>query len=115
MRNALCCLMMSCAAIALHAADSAPAPKPAKKPSVSFANKPTATAQDKAVKISFALSAPGDVTVSIIDAQKKIVRHLAAGMLGGAVDPPEPLKKGLSQALLWDRTDDAGNKVAGGS
>ncbi|MDD4888808.1 MAG: hypothetical protein PHU85_02670, partial [Phycisphaerae bacterium] len=64
------------------------------------------------VKISFEVSAATDVEVALIDGQGKVVRHLAAGLLGK--NAPEPFKKdALAQDVLWDRTDDAGKPVAG--
>jgi len=50
----------------------------------------------------------------VADAQGKVVRHLAAGMLGGKNPPPEPLKAGLVQAIEWNLRDDAGKPAAGG-
>ncbi|MBM4043201.1 MAG: hypothetical protein FJ290_32335, partial [Planctomycetes bacterium] len=81
---------------------------------VSFSAKPTvAMAGDKA-RIAFMVSAPTDVEVAILDAQGRIVRHLAAGVLGGALPPPRPLKLGLEQAIEWHGKDDAGKPAAGG-
>jgi len=48
----------------------------------------------------------------VLNSDGKIVRHLAAGLLGGKNPPPEPLKAGLSQTLSWDGNDDLG-KLAG--
>jgi len=79
-----------------------------------FTAKPMTTKDGDKVKISFAVSAPTDVEVAIFDAEGKIARHLAAGVLGGQVPPPEPLKPGLAQELLWDGTDDAGKPAANG-
>jgi hypothetical protein len=42
-----------------------------------------------------------------------VVRHLAAGVLGGQYAPPPPLAQGLSQSLTWDLKDDLGNIVFG--
>lgn len=64
-------------------------------------------------KISFSLVAPADVEVAVIDSSNRVVRHLAAGVLGGANPPPEPLKAGLVQEVLWDGRDDFGNSAAG--
>jgi len=77
-----------------------------------FTGKPQATRSVAGkVDIAFAVSAPTDVAVAVLDAQGKIVRHLAAGMLGGAKPPPAPLKSGLSQTIEWDMTDDTGKPV----
>jgi len=79
---------------------------------VKFAAAPKAEAAGDKVKISFALAAPSDVEVAVVDGGGKIVRHLAAGLLGK--NAPEPLKKdSLAQEILWDRKDDVGKPVAG--
>jgi hypothetical protein len=81
-----------------------------------IARKPTAVKTGEGVRIDFAVSRPTDVAVSIEDAQGKIVRHLAAGVLGP--NAPAPLKpNSLEQSLVWDGKDDAGVRrwVAGGS
>ena len=77
-----------------------------------FAAKPKAVKEGDKVRISFAVSSPTDVEVSIVDGQPaqggRVVRHLAAGVLGGANPPPAPLKSGLAQELVWDGKDDLG-------
>jgi hypothetical protein len=80
----------------------------------SFSTKPTATKDGDKVKIGFAVGGPTDVEVAVLGADGKVVRHLAAGVLGGAKPPPEPLKAGLSQELVWDGKDDFGKPAAGG-
>ena len=48
------------------------------------------------------------MAVTVEDAQGKIIRHLAAGVLGK--NPPEPLQpNSLAQSLTWDGKDDFGN------
>ena len=73
-----------------------------------FTAKPTAVKDGDKVKIAFTVSAPTDVEVAVLAADGKVVRHLAAGVLGGTKAPPEPLKAGLSQTLEWDGRDDFG-------
>ncbi|MBM4042892.1 MAG: hypothetical protein FJ290_30755, partial [Planctomycetes bacterium] len=80
----------------------------------SFSAKPTVALAGDKMKIAFAASAPTDVEVAILDAQGRIVRHLAAGALGGPQPPPKPLKPGLEQAIEWDGKDNAGKPAAGG-
>ncbi len=80
----------------------------------SFAAKPAAKKANGEVTITFAVVGKTDVEVAILDAKGKVVRHLAAGVLGGEKDPPAPLKKGLSQTLEWDGKDDFGKKATGG-
>jgi len=80
---------------------------------VNFTARPTAAKAGDSAKISFAVAAPTDVEVSILGADGKVVRHLAAGMLGK--NAPEPFKKdSLAQEVLWDGKDDAGKPAGGG-
>src|ERR1043166_2042417 len=65
-------------------------------------------------KVAFEAPKPTDIEVAIVDAQGNVVRHLAAGVLGGKNPPPEPLKPGLSQSLEWDGNDDLGKPARGG-
>jgi hypothetical protein len=81
---------------------------------VQFAAKPAAAKAGDGAKITFAVSAPTDVEVAVLAADGKVVRHLAAGVLGGEKPPPEPLKAGLSQALEWDGKTDLGKAAEGG-
>jgi hypothetical protein len=101
--------MLTVALLALFAGSSA-----ASAGEVAFTTKPaTAKAGDKTT-ISFTVSAPTDVEVAVLAADGKVVRHLAAGVLGAKNPPPEPLKTGLSQSLEWDGKDDLGKPAAGG-
>ena len=87
---------------------------PAAAGEVKFTTKPSANKAGDKVKISFTVSAPTDVEVAVLDAKGKVVRHLAAGVLGGKTPPPEPLKAGLSQTIEWDGVADWGRKAKGG-
>ena len=87
---------------------------PAGAGEISFSAKPTAVKDGEKVKISFTVSAPTDVAVFVENAQGKIVRHLAAGVLGGTNPPPEPLKAGLAQTVEWDGRADYGKPAEGG-
>ncbi|KKL28645.1 hypothetical protein LCGC14_2373060, partial [marine sediment metagenome] len=78
---------------------------------VAFKSGPTVKKAGGAVKISFAVSAPTDVEVAVLAPSGKVVRHLAAGVLGGPTPPPAPLAPGLSQALSWDGKDDTGKDL----
>jgi len=80
----------------------------------SFTAKPTAVREGDKVKITFTVAAPADIELAILDAQGRLVRHLAAGVLGRAVSSPYPLKEGLSQTLEWDLRDDLGKPAQGG-
>ncbi|MHC4917019.1 MAG: hypothetical protein ACYTGB_16190, partial [Planctomycetota bacterium] len=81
---------------------------------VSFARKPSARKAGGAVTVEFAASAATDVAVAVLDARGKVVRHLAAGVIGGKSRPPAPLKTGLSQSLTWDGKDNSGKPASGG-
>ncbi len=77
---------------------------------VHFSSEPQAKAEKEGVRIEFALSAPTDVEVAILDAQGKAVRHLASGMLGA--NAPTPLiSDSLRPSLFWNRQDDEGKPV----
>ena len=49
---------------------------------VKLASKPTAKRSNGKTVISFTVSAPTDVEVAVLDAGGKVIRHLAAGMVG---------------------------------
>lgn len=73
-----------------------------------FSMPPTAVRNGDATTIRFGLTAPGDVEVALVDPRGRVVRHLAAGVLGGKQPPPAPLAPGLQQSLSWDGKDDDG-------
>jgi hypothetical protein len=100
MKHALFLLSLALLGSAAHAA----AP--------SFATPPKVARAGDKVSITFAVAAPTDVEVAVLDAQGKVVRHLAAGVLGGVNPPPPPLAPGLAQTLTWDGRDDASNQCA---
>jgi DNA-binding beta-propeller fold protein YncE len=81
---------------------------------VTFAGKPSVKKEKGNVRISFAVSAATDVEVGILNSKGEVVRHLAAGMLGGKKAAPAPFSKGLSQSLVWDGKADDGKKAEGG-
>jgi hypothetical protein len=87
---------------------------PSRSKPVTFKRKPeVATAGGKS-SISFELSAAADVTVAVLDAKGKVVRHLGSGVLGA--NAPEPFKKNsVAQQLTWDGTDDFGEKLPAGN
>lgn len=76
-----------------------------------FINAPSLTQENGQAVIRFSVDASTDVEVAIMDAGDRMVRHLAAGVLGGTYAPPAPLQAGLSQALVWDGLDDFGTLV----
>ena len=73
-----------------------------------FVSKPTfiKNGNNSTWTITFQLNENCDVEVAIVDTVKtKIVRHLAAGVLG--TNPPPPLSaNSLSQSIVWDGKDD---------
>ena len=79
-----------------------------------FSAKPTAARDGDKHKLSFTVSAPTDVEVAVLGADGRIVRHLAAGVLGGKNPPPAPLAAGLAQSVEWDGRDDFGKPAGGG-
>ncbi len=80
----------------------------------SFVARPQASRSGDKSVVSFEVSGKTDVAVYVLDARGKVVRHLAAGVLGGKNPPPEPLKPGFSQSISWDGKDDAAKSAAGG-
>ncbi|HOX07953.1 MAG TPA: hypothetical protein PK280_16255 [Planctomycetota bacterium] len=89
-------------------ASACPAGEPAAPPT--FTAKPTAAKAGEVVKIDFAVSRETDVAVFIEDGAGKVVRHLAAGVLGPKA--PAPFKPGLAQSLEWDGKADWGRQVS---
>lgn len=81
---------------------------------VTFKAQPKVSRTGDSVTVSFAVDRTTDVEVAILDAKGKVVRHLAAGVLGGKTPPPPPLEPGLSQSLAWDGRDDYGDQARGG-
>jgi len=79
-----------------------------------FTAGPKVARHGNGLKIAFTVSDPADVEVAILDASGKVVRHLAAGVLGGEHPPPAPLVPGLAQTLLWDGNDDLKTPATGG-
>ncbi len=79
-----------------------------------FTADPTARTEGGKAVITFTVSKPTDVAVSILGAKGAVIRHLAAGVLGG--NAPTPLNKNsLAQEIIWDGRDDLGQPAAGAS
>lgn len=78
-----------------------------------FSSGPSVSELPDSVVVTFAVPTPTDVEVAVLDGTGKVIRHLAAGVLGGEFAPPEPLQSGLSQRMAWDKKDDQGNPVFG--
>ena len=104
-------LLSAITAVLVGIPAAAPAGEEAGK-APAFAARPAAKAEGDQVRIEFAVEKATDVAVEVLDDKGKVVRHLAAGMLGPYA--PEPLAKDkLAQSLLWDKKDDDGKPVAG--
>ncbi len=70
-----------------------------------FTQKPAVTHEGKNFTITFESKGFCDATVAVEDAQGKIVRHLASGVLGPRA--PEPFQKdSLKQSIVWDGKND---------
>jgi len=79
---------------------------------VSFTVRPNVTKVGEGVKIMFAVNAATDVEVAVLGTNDRIVRHLAAGVLGSS--PPQAFQKNtLVQTLHWDGKDDFGQPAKG--
>ena len=59
-------------------------------PAQEFSAPPSVKKLGDQVQIDFAVSAATDVEVSILDAKGAVVRHLAAGVLGGKKTTDQP-------------------------
>jgi len=71
-----------------------------------FTQKPTVKRVGKdRYEITFAMKGYCDVTVGIIDAKGKVVRHLGSGVLGKNAPPPFQ-KSSLKQKIYWNGKDD---------
>ena len=81
---------------------------------VEFAASPNLSRRGDEVVVTFTLDKRADVEVAVLDTTNRVVRHLAAGMLGADTVPPRPLQCGLSQTLVWDGKDDAGKPIRRG-
>ncbi len=68
-----------------------------------FTEPPTIRAAGDQVEISFSSKAHCDVTVAIEDAQGRIVRHLACGLLGAGAGPAGGRLVAAAARLGWQR------------
>lgn len=81
---------------------------------VEFAKPPQVAPSGGQVSVYFGVNEPTNIEVAVLDAKGNLVRHLAAGVLGGKNAPPAPLKPGLEQRLVWDGKDNLGKPAVGG-
>jgi hypothetical protein len=89
------------------------APIAAEEADVRLVGPPEVTRSGEEFRIAFAVDSPTDVEVAVLDRDGRVVRHLAAGVLGGQNAPPPPLQAGLAQRLTWDGQDDDGKPADG--
>jgi DNA-binding beta-propeller fold protein YncE len=80
---------------------------------VSITKGPDITKKGDKATISFTVSEKADVEVAVLDSKGKVVRHLAAGVVGSTKAAP-PLKPGLSQTIDWDGKNDFKEKAEDG-
>ena len=78
-----------------------------------FKSYPTIVTLPVGARIKFEVAQPTDVEIAVLDARDRVVRHLAAGVLGGEVAPPKPLQEGMRQSIEWDGRDDSGHCRSG--
>ncbi|MFO7900991.1 MAG: hypothetical protein R6V58_18285 [Planctomycetota bacterium] len=76
-------------------------------PVFEFTQKPAVTRAGDRITIRFAVKAFCDATVAIENAEGRIARHLASGVLGRNAPPPFE-KNAKRQTLVWDGKDDKG-------
>ncbi len=81
-----------------------------RQPVFEFTVRPQVRKAGNAWEITFTSKAFCDVAVAIEDADGRIARHLASGVLGKNT-PPKFQKNSLQQAVLWDGKDDRGQYV----
>lgn len=75
---------------------------------VTFVQQPSLSESSGKATMTFTVSGPTDVEVAVLNNAGKVIRHLAAGVLGGDTLPPEPLVAGFAQSITWDGLDDYG-------
>jgi len=81
-----------------------------RQPVFEFAEAPSVTRRGDAVTVTFASKGFCDATVAVEDADGRIVRHLASGVLGK--NAPPPFRKGsLRQSIVWDGKNDQGTYI----
>ncbi len=77
------------------------------RPPAKLLEGPTVSRKDAGYLIRFALDAPDDVLVRVVDGRGNTVRNLVCGVLGW--NAPEPLRPdALAQELFWDGKDAEG-------
>ncbi|MBE7462225.1 MAG: SMP-30/gluconolactonase/LRE family protein [Planctomycetes bacterium] len=94
--------------------DARAIPQAAQAAEARFVHAPDVQSTGERATIQFTVQAPVDAAVSILDAQDRVVRHLAAGHLGPKA--PKPFQPdSLKQELNWDFKDDYGRRLPAGT
>ena len=75
-----------------------------------FTERPKVTCEGDKVTIAFSSKGFCDATVAIEDAEGRIIRHLASGVIGDNA-PPTFRSKSLKQTVVWDGKNDKGEYV----
>jgi SMP-30/gluconolaconase/LRE-like protein len=75
-----------------------------------FTQAPKVTRNGDRIAIAFTSKGYCDATVAIEDADGRIIRHLASGVLGKNAPPPFQ-KDSLKQSIVWDGKDDQGTYI----
>jgi hypothetical protein len=75
-----------------------------------FTKKPTVTVDGDNVTITFAVKGYCDATIAIENAEGRILRYLASGVLGKNAPPPFQ-KDSLRQTVVWDGKDELGRYI----
>jgi len=97
-------------ALAVHAATDLDEIRVKREAVFEFVQRPVVTRDGDRVTIAFETKGLCDVTVAVEDDTGRIVRHLAAGVLGP--NTPAPFRKNArKQAIVWDRKNDKGEYV----
>ena len=104
-------LVLAAGALATGLQAGEPEPTAGRRQEVcQFVEKPQVSRRGDTVTVGFAVKAFCDATVAVEDAQGRIVRFLASGLLGP--NAPAPFQKdSLRQTLVWDGKDEAGRYV----
>jgi hypothetical protein len=75
-----------------------------------FAARPKLTRRGDRISVSFESKGYCDVTVAVEDAEGRIVRHLASGVLGEKAPPPFA-RNSKRQTIVWDGKNDQGRYI----
>ncbi|MEZ6142877.1 MAG: SMP-30/gluconolactonase/LRE family protein [Zavarzinella sp.] len=79
-----------------------------------FTEKPVVSQKAGSTTIQLTLAEETDLEIAIVNSHGQVVRHLAAGAVGSKAPPPAPLKRGLTQTIVWNGLNDDGLPAKGG-